>query len=264
MVSSWVHDGDLVARVGKHKLYSAEVAAYIPDGISAEDSAAVAVQYIEKWASDLMFMELASQELSKSEKDVSREIEEYRRALLKYRYEQKYVNQRLDTLVTHAQIQAYFEAHPDHFVLDMPIVKVRLLRIAHDSPNLAVIRSKMSSDKTSDLIEADSLAFSSALRYTDFGGRWIDVTTLARELSMDYGRIFQNLKPGFMEMEDGHGNVDIVYVYDMMRSGEAGPVSYYQEMIRDILLSARKQALLQALEQELLEKARVQENFEIY
>ena len=53
----------------------------------------------------MLFMDMAETELSKGEKDVSREIESYRRSLLKYRYEQKYVNQRLDTAVTEADIE---------------------------------------------------------------------------------------------------------------------------------------------------------------
>ena len=129
-VSSFVHDGEVVAKAGKHKLYAAELEDFIPGGISAEDSTRLAAQYIDKWATDMLFMDMAETELSKGEKDVSREIESYRRSLLKYRYEQKYVNQRLDTAVTEADIEKYYQDHPDHFKLVRPIVKARYARIS--------------------------------------------------------------------------------------------------------------------------------------
>ena len=49
-----------------------------------------------------------------------------------------------------------------------------------------------------------------------------------------------------------------------MRAGQTGPVEYFEEQIRDIILSTRKQALLSRLERDLIENARNQENFVIY
>ena len=83
---------------------------------------------------------MAETKLSKSEKDVSRELEDYRRSLLKYRYEQRFVNERLDTAVLTKDIEAYYEAHKDLFVLDVPILKARFLDIMPDSPNYDRIR----------------------------------------------------------------------------------------------------------------------------
>ena len=158
-VSSFVHDGEVVAKAGKHKLYAAELEDFIPGGISAEDSTRLAAQYIDKWATDMLFMDMAETELSKGEKDVSREIESYRRSLLKYRYEQKYVNQRLDTAVTEADIEKYYQDHPDHFKLVRPIVKARYARISGDSPNLSAVRKNLLSEgpDDDDQIVSDSL-----------------------------------------------------------------------------------------------------------
>ncbi|MGN1233949.1 MAG: hypothetical protein ACI4UJ_10955, partial [Candidatus Cryptobacteroides sp.] len=63
---------------------------------------------------------------------------------------------------------------------------------------------------------------------------------------------------------DGNGNLNIVYFFSLMRAGQTGPVEYYEEQIRDIILSTRKQALLSRLERDLIENARNQENFVIY
>ena len=49
-VSSYMHDGEVVAKVGKHKLYAAELEEFIPGGVSTEDSTRLALQYINNCA----------------------------------------------------------------------------------------------------------------------------------------------------------------------------------------------------------------------
>lgn len=263
-ITSFVHDGRVVAKIGNHKLYASDLNAYIPDSASPEDSTRLALQYINSWASDMAFIDVAEKELSKSEKNVDKELEDYRRSLLKYRYEQKYVNQRLDTAVTDAQIEKYYEAHIETFKLSLPIAKARFLSISSDSPNLEIIKKKMKSDKPEDQMEADSVASYSAFRYTDFGGKWIDLVRLSREFGTDYGTVFSMLKDGVVEIPDDNGNLNIAYIGSLKKAGETGPVEYYRERIKDIILSTRKQALLNGLERDLIENARNLENFIIY
>ena len=266
-VTSFVRElryGQVVAKVGSHRLYASELASYIPDSASPEDSTRLALQYINTWASDQLFTDVAERELSKSEKNVDSELEDYRHSLLKYRYEQKYVNQRLDTAITKAQIEKYYDDHAENFKLSLPIAKAVYMNISADSPNLEIIKKKMRSDKPEARIEADSIAFSSAFRYTDFGDRWVDLVKLSREVGTDYGTLLSQVRDGYAELPDGNGNLNIVYFFSLMRAGQTGPVEYFEEQIRDIILSTRKQALLSRLERDLIENARNQENFVIY
>ena len=122
----------------------------------------------------------------------------------------------------------------------------------------------MASDRSEEQMEADSMAFSSALRYTDFGGKWVGLVSLSREFGTDYGTVLSAMKNGLVEIPDGNGNLNIAYISSIMRAGETGPVEYYRERIRDIILSTRKQSLLSGLERDLIENARSQENFVIY
>lgn len=266
-ITSFVRDlryGQVVAKVGSHKLYASELASYIPDSASPEDSTRLALQYINTWASDQLFNDVAERELSKTEKNVDKELEDYRHSLLKYRYEQKYVNQRLDTAVTRAQIEKYYEDHSANFNLSLPIAKAVYMNISEESPNLEIIKKKMRSNKPEARIEADSIAFSSAFRYTDFGDKWVDLVKLSREVGTDYGTLLSQVKDGMAEIPDGNGNLNIVYFFSLMKAGQVGPVEYFEEQIRDIILSTRKQALLVRLERDLIENARNQENFVIY
>ena len=249
-------------------LYPARAASVLPCDhgfrVSPEDSANLADQYIRSWAAEQLYLDMASEQLSKSEKDVSRELEAYKSSLLRYRYEQRYVNERLDTTVTRGEIEDYYDAHNDLFVLDIPILKARFLDIMEDSPNYETIRRRMSSNKYEDIAVADSLAYSSALRYVDWSDRWIDAVTLAREFGTDYGTMLSKLSGSFIEMREDRGDVKVAYVLDTRRAGTLAPLEYCEDRIRNIIISTRKQKLLTTLEQDLLDNALSKENFIIY
>ena len=255
---------EVVARVGRHKLFRSELSGYIPTGASPEDSLALAQQYINSWAEELLFLDMADAQLSKEEKNVDRELEEYRRTLLKYRYEERYINERLDTLITDAEVRSFYEAHADRFTLDRPLLKARYMVIPADSRSLRAIRERMGSDDAMDALAADSLAFTAALRYVDSSDSWMDALLLARELGTDEVSMMKTLKNRFIEFKGEDGNLRVAYVVDLARKGEPAPLEYCAERIRDIILSARKHDLVSGLERDLLNDARNKEKFVIY
>ena len=264
-VSGLIHDDQVVARLGSRKLYKTELDAFIPKGVSAEDSSKLALQYINTWATEQLYADIAQQQLSKEEQDVSEELEDYRRSLLKFRYEQRYVNERLDTVVLTPEIDDYYHSHADLFTLEVPIVKARFLDIMQDSPNLELIKDRMSSSDVQDLEMADSLAYSSALRYEDSSDRWVDMVSFARNFGTDYGTLLSKLdKNGFIELPDERGDVKIAYICDIQRVGELADIDYCRNRIKDIIISTRKQALLSNLEKELLSDALDKESLIIY
>jgi len=263
-IGDFLHDGDVVAKVGQHKLYLTDLEAFIPNGTAPEDSTRLADQYIRSWAAEQLYLDMASEQLSKEEKDVSKELEAYKNSLLRYRYEQRYVNERLDTTVSRTDIEEYYDAHNDLFVLDIPILKARFLDIMEDSPNYETIRRRMSSNQYEDIVEADSLAYSSALRYVDWSDRWIDAVTLAREFGTDYGTMLSRLSGSYIEMREDRGDVKVAYVLETRRAGTLAPLEYCEDRIRNIIISNRKHELLATLEQDLLDNALSKENFIIY
>ena len=255
VASSLVHDDQPVAKVGREKLYRSEVESMIPDMISPEDSAGLAEKYIRLWAMDRLYMKVAEAQLSKSEIDVSGELESYRRSLVRYRYEQRYLNDRLDTLITDAQIREYYLANGEDFKLQRPLLKLRFVDVMKDSPDKDEILRLMSSDEYGELELADSLARKSALRYFDSSDSWMDAGELSRYFGVTVGEMLDAMDEDMIVIEpEGRGDLLAAYVCDMIDSGTA-PLEYCSPAIRDIILSNRKHELLASLERDLLESA---------
>ncbi|MBP5488685.1 MAG: hypothetical protein J6X77_03845 [Bacteroidales bacterium] len=263
-IQSFIHDDKVVARVGKHKLYQSEVSAYIPSDVSAADSTNLALQYINSWATDIIFCDMAQAQLSKAERDVSAELEAYKRDLLRFRYEQRFVSDRLDTLVTEDQMLNFYEKHKNLFVLDRPIMKVRFVDIYKNVEQKDRIIRMMSSNKPKDMEEVEGLANKYAIRYFDKSYEWMDAAVLAREFGIDYGEMLSRMKQSYIIVEsEDVSDVKAAYVREIRRSGVA-PFDFCTDRIREYILSGRKHDLLVALEQSLLKGASDDGQFVIY
>ena len=254
----------VVARVGEHRLMRSELAAYIPAGVSSEDSLSLAQSYINAWAEELLFVDMAESRLSPEEQDVSKELEEYRRSLLKYRYEERYINERLDTLISDEEVRTYYKEHTDKFLVDRPLLKTRYMVIPADSKSLRKIKELMGSDDAMDAIAADSLAFTAAVKYVDSSDNWMDAILLARDLGTEETAMMKALRGRFIELKGDDGNLRVAYVVDIVQKGSPAPLDYCEERVKDIILNARKHALSDGLERDLLNDALAKGKFVIY
>lgn len=255
---------EVVARVGNHKLHRSDLEKYIPAGVSADDSLALAARYINSWATELIFLDMAEKELSDAEKDLTEEIEEYRTALLKYRYEQHYIAERLDTLVTEAEVKAYYESQKEKFNLEVTILKARLLVIPAKSGHLKTLKKLMSSDDVEEVLEADTLARKAAIFYSDMSDSWTDAITIAKQLGTDYETLLSSISGKFAQIKDDDGNLRICYVADIVRAGRTAPLEYCYDTVRNLVVSGRKHALLNGLERDLIEDALAKKKYEVY
>ncbi len=254
-IRSFFSKQDIVAELGSYKLTSYDVSSYLPDNISKEDSLYLSQQYINRWKQDHMLLYLAETQLSDADKDVSKELDSYRIALLKYRYEQKYINQKLDTSVTDAQIQEYYTVNKDKFILEIPILKTRFVKLSVDSPNLNEIKKKLASSDENDIAVLDSLLFNSALLYTSYGNTWVDAISFAKDFDMDYNTVLSKMRNNYISIEADNSILCIAYVFDIKYAMQIAPLEYIKGSIKDNILSIRKQKLLHNLEKDLLQQA---------
>ena len=263
-ISRLLHGDEVVAQVYDATLFRSDLDKVIPAGLPEDDSVRLANQYINSWALEHVFTGVAEQQLSKAEKDVMQELEAYRRSLLKYRYEQLYVNERLDTAVSENMVQKYYEDNSEMFVLKRPVVKARFLSISSQSPMLEQIRKKMSSSELADMVEVDSLAYSAALKYMTWEGKWIDINNLSLEFGLDNATLLSKKKGNWIEVSDSVGLTNLAYISAFKDKGEMAPLEYSTPSIKDKIVSVRKQELVNSLEQNLLQDARENGKYKTY
>ena len=85
-----------------------------------------------------------------------------------------------------------------------------------------------------------------------------------RELGTDEVSMMWALRNRFIELPDGEDNLRVAYVAAIVPQGSPAPLEYCEERIREIILSARKHALTESLERDLLNDALAKGKFVIY
>lgn len=254
----------MVAKIGSDLLYESEIVKLMPEGTSSADSAMMVENYIKTWSQSKLLLLKAEEFLSKSEKDITAEVEEFRQTLLAFRYEKLYVEERLDTTITHEDALSYYNEHLASFSFPYSIVKARVVRLFNKSPYYEMIKKGFQVTSEQDVIDLEDLCNTSADRYTDFGKQWVASSVLAKEIENDVTSCEELLaKKSYFEVNTETYKY-LVFVLERTAPNDVSPFEYNLSRIEDNMLSKRKQDLLVKLEQDLLEDAIVNKTLKIY
>ena len=245
-----------MAQIGRAVLYKTDLEKVIPKGISSSDSASLAQQYIYSWATKQLMLQKAEEQLPKTDKDVAGLLEDYRTQLLVFRYENKFLEERLDTTVTGREMEEYYNAHPGSFVGKNGVFKGRLVKMQNSSPNLQVMRKLAKSRDIEDLEALEWLAFNSAYKYSHYENNWVDLNVVAKESGATLVQLQQLLEKERLAIEYKDSvYTNVIQVLDYVGPGEVTPLEYNEEKIKEIIISRRKQELISNLQRDILNDA---------
>ncbi len=251
-----VTKGGKVAQIGRAALYKTDIENVIPKGIPAVDSANLARQYIDSWAIKQLMLQKAEEQLPKGEKDVAQLLEDYRTQLLVFRYENKFIEERLDTLVSEREMEEYYNAHPYSFKGSNGVFKGRLVKMQNSSPNLQVMR-KLAKERDIEKLEAlEQLAYNSAYKYSDYNNGWVDLGIVAKEIGVPLEQLQQLLGKERISAEiKDTVYTNILQILEYVPAEETTPFEYNSRKIKEIIISRRKQELLLNLQRDILQDA---------
>lgn len=251
-----VTKGEKVAQIGRAALYKTDIEKFIPKGLAKQDSIALVRQYIDSWAIRQLMLQKAEEQLPKQDKDVAQLLEDYRVQLLVFRYENKFVEERLDTLVSLQEREEYYNAHPESFVGRNGVFKGSLVKMQNSSPNLQVMMKLAQGREIEELEELEQLAYNSAYKYSNYNHNWVDLNIVAKETGAPLEELQQLMakNKGVVEVKDTV-YTNILQVLDYVAPGELTPFEYNSEKIKEIIISRRKQELLTNLQRDILNDA---------
>ena len=109
--------------------------------------------------------------------------------------------------------------------------------------------------KVEDLDIVEELSRNSADTYTDFNMNWVPLSHIAGDMGEKLSVCEELLnKQSYIELEKG-SFLYMVRVYERVKAGDITPYDYNINLIKESILSKRKQELIANLERNLLEDA---------
>jgi len=251
-----------VARVYSAYLYKDDLAGIFPANISAADSIKIARNYIDKWIRNQLFLRLAEMNLPAGEKNLDKQIADFRASLLIYKYQQHLLGQKLDSLITVREMEEYYEQHGNNFVLDKPAIRGVFLIVPVDAPDRNRLAGWLRSDN--ELIQIENYIIQNAITHAMFNDHWIYLDEILREMPSGSYTL-----PGNMLNVDHITTTDDQYHYFLgiteyrpVRSQM--PFSLAMDKIKSIILNKRKIEFLQELEKNIVTEGLSKNAFQHY
>ncbi len=243
--------GEPVAKVGIHVLTMDEISKSVPDYLDAADSTLWADDYIKKWVQKELLLLKAEENLKEDQKDVTKELEEYRNSLIVYRYKDELIKQKIDTTVKDSDIEKYFNEHRESFILNRNIVKAVYIKISIDFSNPKELKDLCESTDPQKQAKLNEYCLTYAKAYDRFNDKWVTVDMVLKNTPAevtDQASLLE--KSRFIESKDTDYYY-IVFIRDYLLAGQISPVEYVQNDIRNLILSKQKIEYLKQIEKDV-------------
>lgn len=257
-------EDNAVARVGTIFLNQSDVADIIPKDASKDDSLLIANNFIQNWIKEQLVLEKAELNLKDEQRDFEKQIQDYRKTLLIYSYENQLINEILDTNVSNDEIAAYYQDNHQVFVLKNDIVKVRYLKVSKNAPNLNKIKKYYTSKDSVELNKLKELAHQYAEQFHFNDNEWIQLNEIRKEVpnatNID-GNFLRNNKS--IVLEDSL-SMHFIYFLEYKLEKEVSPLSFETENIKSMIINKRKLKLLNQVKTDLYDQALNKKDIEIY
>lgn len=241
-------NGMVIARVAEKKLYISELNEVIPSDMQEEDSVAMASDYINKWIKRQLMIQKAEENLTMDQKDLSKELEEYRNSLIIYRYKNELLKQRMDTSVTEQQIREFYEENTDNFNLNRNIVKAIFIKIPQEFANPELLKTMSRNASEEGINELRDYCLQYAKSFDIFTENWVDFELVTENVprTIDEPEVFLKQNDQ-IELTDSDYYY-LVSILDYKLKNTQSPLEFAKENIKNLIINRRKINFLKEVE----------------
>ena len=246
---------DVVARVYDDVLLRSELEAKIPYGQSPADSTRSADQIIKNWIHDKAVLNFAERNLSESQKDFSKQLQDYRSSLVTYAYERELINQKLDTIISDEELKTYYNANIDNFKLKSYIVKLRFVKLSIDAPKQNKLEKWFRSDDEKDFEKLYEYCQKYAENFYFEENTWLYLQDVLKEVPInetDWDNFLRNTT--YYRFESGSFQY-LVRFFDYKLKDDRSPLTLERGKITDLILNRRKVELINQMREDVVNES---------
>jgi hypothetical protein len=256
--------GDVaVAKVGDKLLLRRTLSEALQRGITKTDSVNQAKDYIQRWVKQELMLRMAEENLSDDQKDVQHELDEYRTSLIIHRYQQQFISQKLDTVLTPENIRQFYDLNPQKFILDQHIVKAIYIEVPKNVAKVDQLKRWMENLDDKSRTELEKYSFQYAIKFDYFNDQWIDFSQIRSRMPITITSPDPALRRGnFIEMYDGN-KYYLVAIKDYRLIGDKAPFEFVKDRIANLILNNRKMELIDELQKNIYQKGKNENLFKI-
>ena len=253
-----------IARAFDKYLYEKDLKGVVPSNVHGNDSIAIVSSFIDQWQQEMVMQNRAEKNIVIDEVYIQEQLDNYRKSLIRFQYEQELVQQKLDTIITNQEIEDYYQNNKESFQLKKPILKVSYIKLSESAPKVATVKQLfLSKDvRDRDLLEKYCFKYSNAFSLADTSWHYID--ELAKTLPIERlgEHNLQTLNRVFQISENN--TLYLLILRDSKFRDSLSPLAFERENIKNLLLNQRKLKLISEMEKAIFLEAQNNNELEVY
>ena len=246
---------DALVKVNDRILTRNEVESLIPKGTTSADSLLLAESYIKKWVKDELVLKIAQRNLGSDKETIDKLVGAYRRSLLRYRYQEKLIQEKLSDEIQESDVLTYYDTNKEKFVLDKNLIKGLFLKVPADAPNLSEVKTWYKSGNVASLEKIEKYSIQNAAIYEYFFDKWVDFDEIRNNIPNQISNPESFLRTNkTLEVTDS-SFCYFLNIRQVLLKGQVEPFEYAEPRIREILINQRKLDFIKEFEEELYNDA---------
>ncbi len=246
----------VVAQVYQYKLYSSEVQAGMPSGLSKEDSLVLVRDFIDNWVKEKLVLHEAEHRLSPREKNFDRELTEYRNSLLMQRYLDKiWMTDTANNTVSEQAISDFARSLDDRYTVEKEIVRVNYVKMPTRSDKLPLVKEILfNEDQRVAKKEALVTMLGDSIEYLVDDDEWLYLDDLQNEISFQID--MQKYSGSVMRVEKEVGeNTVLLVILDYRSQRSVNETKEERAAAGMLLTNQRRSQYVNQYIQELYDRA---------
>ena len=245
-------------------LYESDLQDIVPEGASTMDSIQRVSTFIDSWIKRQVIIHQAENNLNKEALDLDKQMEEYRSSLIIYAYESQLIDQKLDTIVSEDEIAEYYEQNKEDFQLRNTMVRVVYVILDEECKQKADFKKLLSDPDTLMLQNIDIQASYYAVKHFVDVDQWMRLDELTHIVPIQIFNAESFLKKNKFVSFEVNDYTYMVRFVDYLLEESTSPIDMVRDNIKSVILAQRRKALIDKMQEDLYEKAKKEEAFEVY
>jgi hypothetical protein len=253
-----------IARVNDIFLFKEDVQDLFKLNVSEQDSILIIKNYIDSWAKQQLLLYQAEINLEIESLGFEKLVEDYRSTLYINAYKEALVSNKLDTIVSDAQVKQFYLSSYENFKLNEELVQLKYIHFNNNRSDEKKLIKLFKSKNNEDIEELESMQLE-FISYNFNDSIWVNYNEVFNKINVlkDVPKNVVLKKLKFIQKEDSLG-LYLITVKDVLLRNDTAPISYITPTIKQIILQKRKLELSRKIEIDLLNDAIKNENFEKY
>lgn len=259
-----VPQGKPLAKVYDYVLYDSELTGIVPEKTSTLDSIEIVKKYIDNWVREILVMHQAENNLTDEQKNVEKQLYDYRNSLIIYAYEKELVNQKLDTTVNEDELAKYYQTHQSEFELKDNIIKVIYVKVNKKAPTIDKVKKWYQSDAPKDREMLANYCLQFAENFYLDENSWLLFDDLLKEIPIQtYNKELFLQNNRLVEVSDANFQY-FLNIKGFKIRNSISPLSFERDNIKNIILNERKLDLINKMKDNVYKQALDKDKIEIY